>query len=211
MSPSIRTNKIVVLENVYEPREDSYLTCKCIEYVYVTRIFTRVRGRSVRVLEIGSGTGILTIETVLEGLARNIRTHAVSIDIDYKACINTKINVYRYRIDKYVDVVCCDCDSCIKEKIELMILISNPPYLPEDETCQDKRICAGNDGRAVIDRVLECFINRNCKVLILTQSSLSDVDKTIKLLNNLKNVDVVLICKLHILFEDIVTVLAFKH
>ncbi len=211
MSASICANEITILDGVYEPREDSYLTCICVEYVYRKALRRVLTFSPLRCVEVGSGTGIISIKIVLTCLEENIKPQVISIDIDLKACKNTLLNIKKFNIDKYVDIICCDSTTCIRENSLIHVLVSNPPYLPEDDYCRDYRICAGPDGRALIDRIVSYFLQKDIKILMLTQSSLSDYMRTLRLLQERPDVDAVLVGKLHLFFEDIVTITGIKY
>jgi len=201
----------VILEGVYEPREDTYLTCICIEYVYRRLLRRILRFTPLRNVEIGSGTGLLSIKVVLTCLNEGIKPYIISIDIDLNACKNTLMNFKKFKLDKYVDVICCDFLTCVRDNSTIHIMISNPPYLPEDGYCRDYRVCAGPDGRLLIDRLIDSFVARNIKILLLTQSSLSDYEKTLKILQKNPDIDSILVGKIHLFFEDIVTIVGVKH
>ncbi|NPB01237.1 MAG: methyltransferase [Crenarchaeota archaeon] len=211
MSSSICTDEIIVLEGVYEPREDTYLTCICVEYVYGSRLVRMLERSILRSVEVGSGTGIVSIKIVETCIKNSIKPYVISIDIDPKACENTLVNVKRKSIDNYVDVICCSSLTCIRRDYTIDIMVSNPPYLPEDENCRDLRVCAGPDGRAVIDELLREFLDRSIEIMILTQSSLSGYEKTVRALKLDPDVDVLLLGRFHVFFEDIITIVAVRH
>ncbi|NPA23910.1 MAG: methyltransferase [Crenarchaeota archaeon] len=211
MLADVCPDEVEVLEGVYEPREDTYLTCICIEYVYRVIISRLVKRSHVRAVEVGSGSGALSIKSILVGTEVGINQHIIAIDIDYTACRNTLLNIQRRNMSRHVDVICCDAVSCLRDSLHIDVLISNPPYLPEDGTCNDIRICAGPDGRLVIDKIVREFLKRDVTMLILTQSSLSDHEKTLRTLQCHPEIDVIMTGLLHILFEDIVTFLALRY
>ncbi len=196
-------------EDVYPPSEDSYLTVdaatQTITNEKILKI-TRLKYHRANLVEVGSGTGVVTILVLKEfkKITRNL--YAIATDIKYTAAKCTYENIRKNNLDSMCDVVQTDTLSCIKNRFTVHILISNPPYLPcEDEI--EPNYCGGADGRLVIDKVLHEFRER-AFILILTQSSLSDVSKTVKRLMDCA--DVILLRKLHMLFEDIVTLLAIR-
>ncbi len=206
----LNTIRIIEIENVYKPREDTYITLRGIDVALSLEVLKNLKDKLLKICDVGSGTGILGLYITSKLIQNNIRNiDIISVDIDFKACICTLTNFKLNNLDVYVDVICCDLLECIKDTCKLHILISNPPYLPEDEYC-DHTICAGPDGRGVIDRILmECF-NRKVRMLILTQSSLSDIGKTIRILKSFKS-DILIVGLIHILFEDIITILAINY
>ncbi len=207
MPTSIRITEI---DGVYKPREDTYITLRSIDTLGKLKIFERLRPRKlIKIADIGSGTGILGLYLLATLLDYNKNILLISTDLNLKACICTLENSKINNLSAFIDVICSDTVKPIRDSYSFSIVISNPPYLPEDEFC-DHTICAGADGRKVIDLVILEFLNRNCEVLILTQSSLSDLDKTISLLKK-DRTDIMILAQVHILFEDIVTICALNY
>ncbi|PKL71223.1 MAG: methyltransferase, partial [Methanobacteriales archaeon HGW-Methanobacteriales-2] len=153
---------------VYEPAEDTFLFAENLQV-----------GRRDRVLEIGTGTGIIAIivsrkcSTVI---ATDINPQA--IDCTAKNIIaNKAYNVELRKGDLFEPVP--------DEKFDLILF--NTPYLPtsEEERFDDELDAAwdgGEDGRKVIDRFLsdvKGHLNPGGRVQ-LVQSSLSDINETIE-------------------------------
>ncbi len=192
--------------NVYKPSEDTYLTIRALDILLGTR-FLKARGDLIRIVEVGSGTGIVTISFLKK--LRNAHVHAVLTDIKYDAARCTYKNIKEQGLDALCDVVQTDVMSALRYDLNIDILISNPPYLPvsEDELCEPE-YCGGPTGREVIDRIVHEFCSRKIRILVLTQSSLSNPGLTIRQLR--KKGDVVLAGRVHILFEDIVTIICMR-
>ena len=185
-------------ENVYEPAEDSFLLA---ENMKVTK--------EDIVLDMGTGCGILAI------LAAQKTKKVMAIDINPYAidCANKNAEI-----------------NCINEKIEFRIgdlfqptrpgekfsvILFNSPYLPseqdEEKSWIGKAWAGGLNGRKVIDRFIinsPKVLTENGKILLI-QSSLSDIDKTLEMFIEKKLLARV-IAKVKVPFEDIVLVEA-KH
>jgi release factor glutamine methyltransferase len=158
---------------VYEPAEDTFLFAENLQVK-----------RQDRVLEIGTGTGIIAI--IVSRKCRNVTATDVNphaIDCALKNIINNKAyNVELKKGDLFEPVK--------NEKFDLILF--NTPYLPtsEEEKFDDELEAAwdgGEDGRKIIDQFLEVLpdhLNPNGRVQ-LVQSSLSDVDKTLKKLEEM--------------------------
>src|SRR5918998_869212 len=96
---------------MYPPSEDTFLLADCIEYY---------NGR--RALEIGVGSGLL-----LRILARNY-AYVAGSDIDLKVLQHCR----QQTPSEKVLLVCCDAGSSFGSgKFDL--IVSNPPYLPNDD------------------------------------------------------------------------------
>ncbi len=96
---------------MYPPSEDTFLLADCIEYY---------NGR--RALEIGVGSGLL-----LTILAKNY-AYVAGSDIDLKVLQHCRLQTPSEK----VLLVCCDAGSAFGSgKFDL--IVSNPPYLPNDD------------------------------------------------------------------------------
>lgn len=158
---------------VYEPAEDTFLFAENLQVE-----------RKDQVLEIGTGTGIIALlasKKCRTVTATDVNPHA--IDCAVKNIIaNRSYNVKLRKGNLFEPVE--------GEKFDLILF--NTPYLPiaEDERANDELEAAwdgGIDGRKVIDEFLDGLkdhLNPGGKVQ-LVQSSLSDINKTLKQLGNL--------------------------
>jgi release factor glutamine methyltransferase len=96
---------------MYTPSEDTFLLADCIEHY---------SGR--RALEIGVGSGLL-----LTILAKNY-AYVAGSDIDLKVLQNCRLQTPSEK----VLLVCCDAGwAFVSGKFDL--IVSNPPYLPNDD------------------------------------------------------------------------------
>ena len=177
-------------EKVYEPAEDTFLLAD--------NLLVR---QSDKVLEIGTGTGIISI------IASKKTENVIAIDINKYAveCAqkNAKIN------QTPIDVRLGDLFGPVEdEKFDLILF--NTPYLPtdEDEMVNDELEAAwdgGKDGRSVIDRFikdLSTHLNPRGHVQ-LVQSSLSNVEETIGKLMEM-NFEVTITASERFFFEEVV-------
>jgi release factor glutamine methyltransferase len=160
MNIQYKNISVNIIENVYEPSEDSFLLADAA--------LSEIKG-SERILEVGCGSGI--ISTVIKA---NTKASITGIDINPFAAKCTR--------DNGIEVIRGDLLSCIKGRFDLIIF--NPPYLPTKEDERDEgwfnaALDGGYDGRKVIYRFLEdagrCLI-RGGKILMLV-SSLSGIDE----------------------------------
>lgn len=158
---------------VYEPAEDTFLL---IDNLQVERMS--------RVLEIGTGTGLIAITAARKArgvVGTDINQHALDCTVK-NIIINKAFNVELRKGDLF--------EPLEGEKFDLILF--NTPYLPsdEDETVDDELDAAwngGSSGREVIDRFLHGVndhLNPGGKVQ-LVQSSLSDNQETLSKLEEL--------------------------
>ncbi len=158
---------------VYKPAEDTFLLAENLQVK-----------RTDEVLEIGTGVGIISIiasRRARKVIATDINKYAIKCAI--KNIINNKAFNIEIREGNLFEPV-------QGEKFDLILF--NSPYLPisDDEKIDDELNASwdgGADGRSIIDKFLDCLkdhLKEGGRVQ-LVQSSLSDIDKTLKKLEKL--------------------------
>ena len=159
--------------NVYEPAEDTFLLAENLD-----------TQRKDEVLEIGTGTGLITIVAA----QKSRKVVATDINEDAIRCALKNIITNRtYNVELLQGNL---FEPVNDEKFDLILF--NTPYLPTDEDEKfDEELNAawdgGADGRATIDKFLEevkDHLNEGGRVQ-LVQSSLSDNEKTIQKLEEM--------------------------
>lgn len=103
------------------------------------RVIKTIKNETIRILEIGTGTGCIPISIVLEGrkLFPNKSIVVDSIDISIKALKIAQKNIEAYRLSNNIKTYNLDvCDTKLEHKLPhpiYDIIISNPPYIPTNE------------------------------------------------------------------------------
>ncbi|MBQ6285261.1 MAG: peptide chain release factor N(5)-glutamine methyltransferase [Bacilli bacterium] len=115
--------KINVNKNVLIPRyETEYLVEKTINYV------KQIFDRKVDILDIGTGSGAISI-----ALKKNLKSNITAVDISSEALDVAKENA---NINgTIIDFIESDVFSNVKGEFD--VIISNPPYISEDEKIMD--------------------------------------------------------------------------
>jgi release factor glutamine methyltransferase len=138
---------------VYTPSEDTFLLLECLG---------RYHGKQA--LEIGVGSGL-----VAKALERRFESVAAS-DIDIAA-------LYYCKRRTEAMLVCCDAASAFADKKLFDLIVSNPPYLPNDyDSIHDSAVHGGPTGVEETIRFIKTalpLLSRNGSMLIVV-SSLSD-------------------------------------
>ncbi len=159
--------------NVYEPAEDTFLLAENLDIK-----------RSDEVLEIGTGTGIITIIAA----QRSRKVVATDINEDaIKCALKNTITNRTYNIELRKGNL---FEPVKGEKFDLILF--NTPYLPTEENEKlaselNAAFDGGLKGRETIDKFLEevkDYLNEGGRVQ-LVQSSLSDNEKTLKKLEEI--------------------------
>ena len=110
--------EITVDQGVFEPTQGSLLAWK---YLYREGI-----GAHQRCLDIGCGSGLLTVQ-----LARNGAAHVHAIDIDEAAVKNTMTNAFRNGLSDRVSAAAQDLYPWVPEE-HYDVIVSSLPQLPVD-------------------------------------------------------------------------------
>lgn len=180
---------------VYEPAEDTFLFAENLNIQ-----------RRDDVLEIGTGTGLISIYTAQRTkrvVATDINEHAV------KCALKNTITNKTYNIElRQGDLF----EPVEGEKFDLILF--NTPYLPtsEDEKLDEELNAAfdgGLEGRDTIDRFIDEvkeYLNEEGRVQ-LVQSSLADNEKTLSKLEEL-GFDAEITASEKWFFEEIVVITA---
>jgi len=184
----------MVDEYVYEPAEDSFLLA---EKMTVTE--------DEAVLDMGTGCGIIAVlaaEKAKSVVAVDINPYAIECAIK-----NAEMNGAREKIEfRHGDLF-----QPIKPNEHFNLILFNAPYLPsepdEEKSWVGKAWAGGSNGRKVIDRfVMDApnFLAAGGKIQ-LVQSSLSDVNRTIKMFSE-RNLRAMVVAQVKVAFERIVLV-----
>jgi len=181
-------------EHVYEPAEDTFLLAEKMEV-----------SEDDTVLDMGTGCGILAVlaaENAKRVVAVDINPHAIECAIK-----NAKMNGAQEKIEfRHGGLF-----QPIKQNERFSLILFNSPYLPsepdEERSWIGKAWAGGQNGRKIIDRFVmnaPHFLADGGKIQ-LVQSSLSDVNRTIKMFNDV-NLRAMVVAQVKVPFESIVLV-----
>ncbi|MCG2864251.1 MAG: methyltransferase [Vulcanisaeta sp.] len=192
--------RLIILDNVYPPAEDSWQTAEVLGWV----LENYVGGSgTLRIIDVGSGTGILTLTAIEKAVSKGINAWVISIDYDVNASINTRLNLINNGLYSYADVLSTRTLDAIKNNARLKVIVSNPPYLPGD-WFEDWRIFGGSQGNEVIKQIVDYTCGNRVDIVVLTQSSLSNWEETVELMG-MCDYKLVIVKTSHYFFEDIIT------
>jgi len=192
--------RLIILDNVYPPAEDSWQTAEVLGWV----LENYVGGSgTLRIIDVGSGTGILTLTAIEKAVSKGINAWVISIDYDVNASINTRLNLINNGLYSYADVLSTRTLDAIKNNARLKVIVSNPPYLPGD-WFEDWRIFGGSQGNEVIKQIVNYACDNRVDIVVLTQSSLSNWEETVELMG-MCDYKLVIVKTSHYFFEDIIT------
>jgi release factor glutamine methyltransferase len=168
--------------SVYDPSDDTYLILE-----FFDENPEILKGASV--LEIGSGSGIISIHAIALGASR-----AVSIDISQLACEYTLYNAERALGDldvAKIDVLRGDAALAMRKGSYFDLIIINPPYLPQEETTGDplldSALYGGKSGVEVTASILKSISERirGNYTILLIHSSITGLNFTLEMMRSL--------------------------
>ena len=178
-----------------------------ISQPYIVAYMTEVLelSRKDRVLEIGTGTGYIAIK-----IARKVR-RVVASDLNPYAVKCAKKNAEINKVKHKIDFLLGDLFKPIRPGEIFDLIIFNAPYLPvepgEEKIWIGRAWAGGKTGREIIDRFISDapkFLRRNGRIM-LVQSSLSDIDKSLDAFNRL-GLDAKIVAEIKVPFERIVLI-----
>jgi methylase of polypeptide subunit release factors len=192
---------VLVLKNVYNPAEDTWLTLKCALSVASRASHTHI------LVDVGSGTGVIGLSLALSSYADRIR-YVVATDLNPCATINTLVNARLHGLAHLFDVAQCDNISCIRPTRSPVLIVYNTPYLPVND--EGLEALAWSGGLLETLRTINMASSYAKPCLVVCFSSLSGPED--KVLEALRASGFSVVCKLveHVFFEDIVSVAACK-
>jgi len=170
--------RLIILGNVYPPAEDSWQTAEVLGWVLENYVGS---SGTLRIIDVGSGTGILTLTAIEKAVSRGINAWVISIDYDVNASINTRLNLINNGLYSYADVLSTRTLDAIKNNTHLKVIVSNPPYLPGN-WFEDWRIFGGPQGNEVIKQIVNYTCGNRVDIVVLTQSSSSNWEETVELM-----------------------------
>ena len=196
---------IAVIEDVYPPSEDSYLALSMLKQLMEGEFRNR---KGLRVLDLGTGTGILGINLALYA---NVE-YVVLSDISESAVRNANLNAKNNSsaLHTIPHIIQSDLFSEIAGRFDLIIF--NPPYLPESGEIADRKIAiqmeSGPGGNETIRRFLKAAPEHLVTggKIITVSSSFAD-SKELHEIISASGLEMEKAEKLHIFFEDIIAYL----
>jgi release factor glutamine methyltransferase len=155
---------------VYPPQADTWLLAEAVRQATLPR--------GVRVLDVGPGTGALSVAAARAGAAE-----VLAVDLSRRAVLATWLNTslrglpVRVRRGDALEVAAGR---------RFDVILANPPYVPCEQpdppqTGRARAWDAGLDGRAVVDRMtaLAPLLLARRGVIMIVHSALCDVDRTL--------------------------------
>jgi len=161
--------KFQIFKDVYEPAEDSFLVADHL-----------IVNEDDVVLDMGTGCGMIAIlgaQKAKKVVATDINPHSICC-----ARKNAEIN----KLASKIDIRKGDLFEPIRKSEKFSLIVFNAPYLPstlkESRSWLNKSWAGGPSGRQIIDRFITevpKYLEKNGRIL-LVQSSLSNIDETLK-------------------------------
>ncbi len=146
------------------------------------------RDSSLKVLEIGTGSGIISVMLAL--LIKDIKI--IAVDINEKALALAKQNAKRHKVEDKIEFRLSNLYENVNES-DIFMTISNPPYiangykLPENVKYEPKNaLFGGNEGDELLKNIISDTSNKKIEYLLCEMG----YDQKTPLENYLKSFDV---------------------
>jgi release factor glutamine methyltransferase len=94
---------------------------------YFSRFVTQLNLRDLDVLDVGTGTGIIALSAARAGAA-----NVLAVDINPNAALSARENATAHGFADKVSVVCGDLLSALSPRALFDVILSNPPFFPEE-------------------------------------------------------------------------------
>jgi len=185
-----------VLKNVYEPAEDTFLFAENL-----------VVNQNDVVLDVGTGCGIIGI------LAAKKAKKVVAIDVNPHAVSCARMNAKLNGVAGKMDIRLGNLFEPVEGNEKFDVIVFNAPYLSSERSEQKTWIgrawAGGPSGMELVDQFISeapRYLMEKGKI-VLVQSTLSNVDETIRKLGE-EGLSAVIVAKKKVAFETIVVIQA---
>ena len=112
-----------------------------------------VCGNESRILDVGTGTGLLALMTAQRFTAAQI----VAVEIDPSACEQARENVANSKWGNRISIVQCDVREYADERFDL--IISNPPYFSKSlKSPNAEKNVARHDDSLNLHHLIDCVV-----------------------------------------------------
>ncbi|MFD7919464.1 HemK2/MTQ2 family protein methyltransferase [Streptomyces sp. NPDC059740] len=168
---------LITLPGVYAPQQDSALLVAALRQ----EVFTT----DTTVLEVGCGTGAVSLAAALHGAGR-----VTAVDLCRRAVASARLNARLWGVEDRVSVRRGDlADAAAGQRFD--VLLANPPYVPTPPGSRTRGRArawdAGPDGRVHVDGICSRAPDLLAPggVLLMVHSALTGTERTLQQLDDM--------------------------
>lgn len=165
----LKNKEFYYSEEVYEPKEDSYLMAENIKFE-----------AKKKVLDMGCGSGIQSMNALIQNC------EVIAVDLNPKALEITKQNSKQIKKEKKIKTIQSNLFEKIKKQ-KFDYILFNPPYVPSD-TIKYIELDGGKKGREILNKFLEevpKWITEKGKIYFI-QTNINGIKETKNILKKYK-------------------------
>ena len=165
----LKNKEFYYSEEVYEPKEDSYLMAENIKFE-----------AKKKVLDMGCGSGIQSMNALIQNC------EVIAVDLNPKALEITKQNSKQIKKEKKIKTIQSNLFEKIKKQ-KFDYILFNPPYVPSDRI-KYIELDGGKKGREILNKFLEeapKWITEKGKIYFI-QTNINGIKETKNILKKYK-------------------------
>lgn len=165
----LKNKEFYYSEEVYEPKEDSYLMAENIKFE-----------AKKKVLDMGCGSGIQSMNALIQNC------EVIAVDLNPEALEITKQNSKQIKKEKKIKTIQSNLFEKIKKQ-KFDYILFNPPYVPSD-TIKYIELDGGKKGREILNKFLEevpKWITEKGKIYFI-QTNINGIKETKNILKKYK-------------------------
>ncbi len=148
--------EIEVPDSVYEPREDSILLANHLK---------SLKEKNMEVLEMGCGSGLLSIILAKENNVTSVDINPVAVDIAKKNAEDNNVSLKTINSNLF---------DQIESKYDLIIF--NPPYLPDSDNIPGNETWSDKGTITKFIKEVSDYLKTNGRVLMIVSSLTTEKD-----------------------------------
>ena len=137
---------------------------------FIESLLEKNQQKKISILEIGVGSGIISV--MLAKLFSQYNIEITAVDISEKALEIAKTNIEKFEVQDKINLLQSDLFENIPKELNFDILVSNPTYIADDEAKNlqkelsfepNQALYGGNIGDEILKKIIDISFKRKIK------------------------------------------------